>query len=44
MCLAGDAAQRIQPLSFRRWQSGDVLEEASFGVAEPNSDQPTFDS
>ena len=30
------------PLSFRRWQSGDVLEEASFGVAEPNSDQPTL--
>jgi len=31
-----------KPLSFRRWRPGDVLEEASFGVAEPTSDQPVL--
>jgi 5-formyltetrahydrofolate cyclo-ligase len=30
------------PLSFRRWQPADVIDEASFGVAEPSSDQPTL--
>ena len=41
-CALPVTGAKDAPLSFRRWQSGDVLEEASFGVAEPNSDQPTL--
>jgi 5-formyltetrahydrofolate cyclo-ligase len=41
-CALPVMQQKDKPLSFRRWRPGDVLEEASFGVAEPTSDQPTL--
>jgi 5-formyltetrahydrofolate cyclo-ligase len=41
-CALPVMEQKDKPLSFRRWQLDDVLQEASFGVAEPTSDQPTL--
>ena len=41
-CALPVMQQKDKPLSFRRWQLDDVLQEASFGVAEPTSDQPTL--
>jgi 5-formyltetrahydrofolate cyclo-ligase len=39
-CALPVMQHKDKPLSFRRWRPSDVLEEASFGVAEPMSDQP----
>ncbi len=41
-CALPVMQQKNKPLSFRLWQPGDALEEASFGVAEPSSDQPVL--
>ncbi len=41
-CALPVMQRKDKPLSFRRWRPGDVLEEASFGVAEPTSDQPVL--
>jgi len=33
---------REKALAFRRWQPGDVLEETTFGVAQPTGDKPSL--
>ncbi len=41
-CALPVMQQKDKPLIFRQWQPGDILEEASFGVAEPIADQPVL--
>lgn len=41
-CALPVMEQNDKPLIFRQWQPGDILEEATFGVAEPAPDQPVL--
>lgn len=41
-CALPVVLQKDNPLLFRRWQPGDVLQENFFGVAEPLPDQPNL--
>ena len=41
-CALPVMQNKDKPLIFRQWQPDDILEEASFGVAEPTVDRPVL--